>query len=69
MIGSAVDAAPMSHAALALETMYNFTAYFYDDDPREADGMLTRDNKTFQLVLFSDRFLLTTNSFMQLWIP
>jgi len=35
MIASAADAGVGTHAAVALETMFNYTAYFLDNDPRE----------------------------------
>jgi len=35
MVGSAADA-PAGPAAAAMETMFGYTAYFHDDDPREA---------------------------------
>lgn len=39
MIASSTDAASTGHGALALETIADYTAYFFDDDPREAGAL------------------------------
>jgi len=51
MVASANDNnGPGSHAALALETMFNYTAYFLDNDPREQTATYTASNGTvFQI--------------------
>jgi hypothetical protein len=45
MIASANDNVPSGHPAVALETMRGYTAYFYDNDPRE-NGTKFIDPKT-----------------------
>eukprot|EP01027_Heterolobosea_sp_BB2_P016936 GEZU01024037.1.p1 GENE.GEZU01024037.1~~GEZU01024037.1.p1 ORF type:complete len:527 (+),score=161.19 GEZU01024037.1:76-1656(+) len=51
MIASASDVTPgqESHPAYALETMKGYTAYFQDDDPREAN-LFYKDPKTGQKI-------------------
>ena len=44
MIASASDV-PSGHPAVALETMRNYTAFIYDNDPRE-NGTMFHDPKT-----------------------
>ena len=52
MIASGPDATAYARGsstdevALALETMFQYTAYFADDDPREADAMFTESSGT-----------------------
>jgi len=65
MIASANDASPVpgsiSHPALALETMFNYTAYFQDDDPREQNAVYTSGNTTVQIGFPLEEALWRTN--------
>jgi len=45
MVASANDAANSPHGALALETMAGYTAYFLDNDPREASATVFDEQK------------------------
>eukprot|EP00013_Stygamoeba_regulata_P016936 CAMPEP_0177672006 /NCGR_PEP_ID=MMETSP0447-20121125/25066_1 /TAXON_ID=0 /ORGANISM="Stygamoeba regulata, Strain BSH-02190019" /LENGTH=521 /DNA_ID=CAMNT_0019179555 /DNA_START=45 /DNA_END=1610 /DNA_ORIENTATION=- len=46
MVACEADAAPNGHAAVAMETARNYTAYFLDNDPREANAVhVNSDNQ------------------------